>query len=240
MATELDLDALVQLADAERWRGNKTGGEYEQIRADYHNATRPTFIYELIARIKEQEARAAAPVVPAGYALVPVEPTDEMRLGAWIAWMTCEEPDQDEKMQAALREAIAAAPQPPAQIAASPAMVASAVTRYTQAMEGCEEKSALERLRFFCSIAMSGQDWLDVEPFFEAVAASSDEDRRDAERWRYIAPRYTGFDFDWMPSSEDARDGKTVAVFNMGPEFRFSVDIAGDIDEAMQKGGSDE
>lgn len=29
--------------------------------------------------------------------------------------------------------------------------------------------SSLERLRFFCSLAMSGQDWLDVEPFFQAV-----------------------------------------------------------------------
>lgn len=28
----------------------------------------------------------------------------------------------------------------------------------------------IERLRFFCSLAMSGQDWLDVEPLFEAVA----------------------------------------------------------------------
>lgn len=29
--------------------------------------------------------------------------------------------------------------------------------------------SALERLRFFCSLAMNGQDWLDVEPLFEAL-----------------------------------------------------------------------
>ena len=31
--------------------------------------------------------------------------------------------------------------------------------------------SPLERLRFFCSLAMNGQDWLDVEPFFEALEA---------------------------------------------------------------------
>lgn len=51
--------------------------------------------------------------VPEGHVLVPVEPTDEMRLGAWIAWKTCTGPEQDDKMQAALREAIAAAPTPP-------------------------------------------------------------------------------------------------------------------------------
>ena len=36
---------------------------------------------------------------------------------------------------------------------------------------GHEEPNPLERLRFFCSLAMSGQDWLDVEPFFDDVAA---------------------------------------------------------------------
>ena len=34
---------------------------------------------------------------------------------------------------------------------------------------GAEEPDPLERLRFFCSLAMSGQDWLDVEPFFDDV-----------------------------------------------------------------------
>lgn len=34
---------------------------------------------------------------------------------------------------------------------------------------GDEEKDPVERLRFFCSLAMNGQDWLDVEPFFDAI-----------------------------------------------------------------------
>lgn len=34
---------------------------------------------------------------------------------------------------------------------------------------GAEEPDPLERLRFFCSLAMNGQDWLDVEQFFDAV-----------------------------------------------------------------------
>lgn len=35
--------------------------------------------------------------------------------------------------------------------------------------EGNEEPDPLERLRFFCSLAMKGQDWLDVEQFFDDV-----------------------------------------------------------------------
>jgi hypothetical protein len=31
------------------------------------------------------------------------------------------------------------------------------------------EDDPLERLRFFCSLAMNRQDWLDVEPFFDDV-----------------------------------------------------------------------
>jgi hypothetical protein len=34
---------------------------------------------------------------------------------------------------------------------------------------GDDEPCPVERLRFFCSIAMTPQDWLDVEPFFDAV-----------------------------------------------------------------------
>jgi hypothetical protein len=38
---------------------------------------------------------------------------------------------------------------------------------------GTEDCTPLERLRFFCSLAMNGQDWLDVEPFFDALTPSS-------------------------------------------------------------------
>lgn len=34
---------------------------------------------------------------------------------------------------------------------------------------GCEEQSPLERLRFFCSLAMNDQDWLDSESFFDDI-----------------------------------------------------------------------
>lgn len=34
-----------------------------------------------------------------------------------------------------------------------------------------DEKSPLERLRFFLSLALKRQDWIDVEPFLDALAA---------------------------------------------------------------------
>ena len=34
---------------------------------------------------------------------------------------------------------------------------------------GWEETDPLERLRFFCSCAMTGQNWLDAEQFFDAI-----------------------------------------------------------------------
>ncbi len=53
------------------------------------------------------------------------------------------------------------------------------------ATEGVGELDAIERLRFFCSLSMRGQDWLDVEPFFDAlskppIAAPAGDDRSRA------------------------------------------------------------
>ena len=48
--------------------------------------------------------------------------------------------------------------------------VTTAKARFDNA-GGHEETDPIERLRFFCSKAMSGQDWLDVEPFFDAPIA---------------------------------------------------------------------
>jgi hypothetical protein len=45
----------------------------------------------------------------------------------------------------------------------------AALTRF-YACEGDKEDSPLERLRFFCSLSMNGQDWLDSEQFFDALA----------------------------------------------------------------------
>ena len=48
--------------------------------------------------------------------------------------------------------------------------------QYEKAIKGSEELDPIERLRFFCSIAMRAQDWLDVEPLFEDLIA--DRQRR--------------------------------------------------------------
>lgn len=45
-----------------------------------------------------------------------------------------------------------------------------AITRYRESDIEKEEQSPLERLRFFCSLAMSGDDWLDAEMFFDSLA----------------------------------------------------------------------
>lgn len=56
---------------------------------------------------------------------------------------------------------------PPAQVVKRPAK---------QRFDECgaaEECGPIERLRFFCSLAMDTQDWLDVEPFFDALRAQA-------------------------------------------------------------------
>ena len=46
----------------------------------------------------------------------------------------------------------------------------SAMSRYLRYMEGVKEPDPVERLRFFCSIAMNGRDWIDSEQFFADLA----------------------------------------------------------------------
>ena len=49
----------------------------------------------------------------------------------------------------------------------------SALTCYQEtAADDAEPTTPLERLRYFCSLAMQAQDWLDVEPFFDALVAA--------------------------------------------------------------------
>lgn len=61
----------------------------------------------------------------------------------------------------------AAAPEAPQQ---SPKRYETALAGFKEC-HGNEEENPLERLRFFCSLAMDGQDWLDAEQFFDDVAA---------------------------------------------------------------------
>jgi hypothetical protein len=49
----------------------------------------------------------------------------------------------------------------------------TAKQKYDEYMADDKEPDAIERLRFFCAQAMNGQDWLDVEPFFNDVIAAT-------------------------------------------------------------------
>jgi hypothetical protein len=63
------------------------------------------------------------------------------------------------------RAILALAATPPS---AAPAEPTPVLQKFNELM-GDDKESPLERLRFFCSLAMNGQDWLDVEPFFAAL-----------------------------------------------------------------------
>lgn len=61
---------------------------------------------------------------------------------------------------------------------------------------GDDKESPIERLRLFCSIAMNNQDWLDVEPFFDALATQPQ------------APQGGG----WQPIETAPKDGRTMLL----------------------------
>ena len=67
----------------------------------------------------------------------------------------------------------------------------------------------------------------------EAQIAAADGGRKDAERYRWLAERFTGYDFNWMPSSENAADGKSVAVFDIGRGFRGGRDFTAALDAVL-------
>lgn len=51
----------------------------------------------------------------------------------------------------------------------------TALEKYREFYEDGDDMDAIERLRFFCSLAMQPQDWLDVESFFEDVIKQTKE-----------------------------------------------------------------
>ena len=51
----------------------------------------------------------------------------------------------------------------------------SALEKYKEFTSRCETDSPIENLRFFCSLAMNAKDWLDVEPFFDAITRAADQ-----------------------------------------------------------------
>lgn len=65
-----------------------------------------------------------------------------------------------------------AAPTPTPPPAEREARAVPAVRRYFEMPPEARPREPLEKLRFFCSLAMTGQDWLDVEQFFDEVSAA--------------------------------------------------------------------
>lgn len=95
--------------------------------------------------------------------------------------------------------------------------------QHFQEMEAeCEDlknETPVERLRYFCSLALKGQDWLDVEEFFDAILAAplpegpavDATDARDAERYRWLRQQ------DWFDGELCVlRDPKKVLTNGVG------------------------
>jgi hypothetical protein len=83
------------------------------------------------------------------------------------------------------------------------------------ALAPIEDCSPIERLRLFCSLAMSGQDWLDSESFFAALAPAPQRDAPAGEMQQ------------WSVSG----DGRTL----IANSFQHDVKITLDGDFALAK-----
>lgn len=79
-----------------------------------------------------------------------------------------------------------------------------------------------------------------ISPYAELVAERDallkevEELRKYSVRYHWLHNRFTGYDFNWMPSEALAFDGKVCAVFDVGENFRGGKDITAAIDAAMK------
>lgn len=94
-----------------------------------------------------------------------------------------------------------------------------ALQRYKEC-GGDGESDPLERLRFYCSLAMSGQDWLDVEPFFDALVADRQgrmpsDDLDGDEEYRDVHEEIMGR-ADYMLSDDDLEEFAAHYADEMG------------------------
>lgn len=104
----------------------------------------------------------------------------------------------------------------------------STLKKYKELVDESDDMDAVERLRFFCSLSMKGKDWLDVEPFFNAVIAQIEENKDDAERYRWMShdilsrydPKTKEYSLDW-----DHR-GKCSGESEEWPDIDEVIDIA--------------
>lgn len=61
-----------------------------------------------------------------------------------------------------------------------------------------------------------------------------ERDAKDAERFRWLRARFTGFDFDWM-ADNDGENGKQVICFQIPEGMKIGRDIDAAIDDAIEK-----
>lgn len=81
------------------------------------------------------------------------------------------------------------APQPAAE---------TALQKFVRLNVADEVRSPLEQLRSFCSFAMSGQDWIDCEPFFDAIVEAA------------------------QPAAAEVSDGQIDRICYLATEIRFA------------------
>jgi len=95
----------------------------------------------------------------------------------------------------------------------------SALEQYNTAMEGQEDDTPIENLRFFLSIALDKQDWVDVEPFIDDLAAAEAElEARIEQADRLPLP----VDFEGKPEDDTldrmlvgrATEGDQMVIYN--------------------------
>ena len=81
----------------------------------------------------------------------------------------------------------------------------SALKKYKELNVDADEKDPVERLRAFCSLAMKGQDWLDVERFFDAVLKEREANQEVVANYRWMSqdilsrydPKTKEYRLDW-------------------------------------------
>lgn len=86
---------------------------------------------------------------------------DEQHLAVLHQLLASVEPEEVEALQALL-----------AAVSDESKSTSTAKQRYDELNVDADEDNPIERLRAFCSLAMNGQDWLDVEPFFTALVSA--------------------------------------------------------------------
>ncbi len=83
----------------------------------------------------------------------------------------------------------------------------------------------------------------DMQAMWSSRRAPDASAQADAENFRWLAERFTGFDMDWGGDPDVDEPGKYVLVFNAPDDFRVSADIGKSINEyrlATQDSGKEE